>query len=248
MPNVRFECQHKICHRCHPTGRDKSWVSLDAVLNGDILPTVATGFAFSYMDSRPMANADVVKNIGYRAVPLVSIQAAFQHLTANLKKPRNHPARAPRAGDKTSVSYPPGLQPPPGFTKQPEVSTTAHQLNETGEETTTGPGISYLPGLTCTLIDGVPEAADKTSRSSSLSSQGSQSDGTQSEGTQTDDSANENSEHTGAHSTWLPVEDTEEVRFFPDDATLDGVEGVALTEEAAEDGTPDVVAYPTYTP
>ncbi|KAK3301648.1 uncharacterized protein B0T15DRAFT_405376 [Chaetomium strumarium] len=76
MPWVRqetHECQHVVCHQCYPRGREKSWVSLNGVLNGDILPTVATGFSFSYSGSRPCADANVVRNIGCRAVPLVRI-------------------------------------------------------------------------------------------------------------------------------------------------------------------------------
>ena len=71
MPDGSFECQHKVCHRCHSIGRDKSWVSLNGVLEGDILPNVAVGFSFSYMGIRPCTDANVVKNIGYQPVPLV---------------------------------------------------------------------------------------------------------------------------------------------------------------------------------
>ncbi|KAK4177261.1 hypothetical protein QBC36DRAFT_372003 [Triangularia setosa] len=72
MPDPKFECQHKVCHRCHPIGRQKSWVSLDGVLNGDIPPTVATGYSFSQVRMRPCVDAEIVKNLGYRPVPLVS--------------------------------------------------------------------------------------------------------------------------------------------------------------------------------
>lgn len=72
MPDPKYECQHKVCHRCHSIGRQKSWVSLDGVLNGDIPPTVATGYSFSQVKMRPCVDVETVKNLGCRPVPLVS--------------------------------------------------------------------------------------------------------------------------------------------------------------------------------
>ncbi|KAK4232178.1 hypothetical protein QBC38DRAFT_439473 [Podospora fimiseda] len=77
VPNHQQECQYKVCHRCHPVGREKSWVSLNGVLNGDVLPHIATGFSFSYIGTRPCADVEIVKNLGCRPVPL----------------PRDHPGR-----------------------------------------------------------------------------------------------------------------------------------------------------------
>ncbi|KAK4237288.1 hypothetical protein C8A03DRAFT_16167 [Achaetomium macrosporum] len=74
MPWVRrekYECQYMICHHCYSRAKEKSWVSLNGVLNGDILPSVATGFSFSYSGSRPCADVNVVRDIGCWAVPLV---------------------------------------------------------------------------------------------------------------------------------------------------------------------------------
>ncbi|AEO69557.1 uncharacterized protein THITE_2012147, partial [Thermothielavioides terrestris NRRL 8126] len=71
VPDWRFECQYRVCHRCRPDSRQKSWLSLDAVLNGDILPTVATGFSFSLQGFRPCGDVNVVKTLGCRAIPLV---------------------------------------------------------------------------------------------------------------------------------------------------------------------------------
>ncbi|KAK4152665.1 hypothetical protein C8A00DRAFT_34644 [Chaetomidium leptoderma] len=80
VPGESAECQYKVCHRCYRVGRQKSWVSLDAVLHGDIMPTVATGFSFSFVGTRPVIDAGTVRHIGCRAVPL----------------PRNHPASVER--------------------------------------------------------------------------------------------------------------------------------------------------------
>ncbi|KAK1749374.1 hypothetical protein QBC47DRAFT_395927 [Echria macrotheca] len=77
IPTAEHECQYKACHRCHRYGKDKSWVSLDGILNGDTPPTVATGFSFSHQGSRPVVDPNIAKNLGYRAVPL----------------PRRHPSR-----------------------------------------------------------------------------------------------------------------------------------------------------------
>lgn len=71
VPSPLWECQHKVCQDCHHLGSDKSWLSLNGILNGDIPPHAATGFSFSHMGFRPKADVEVVKNIGYNAVPLV---------------------------------------------------------------------------------------------------------------------------------------------------------------------------------
>jgi len=72
VPNERYECQFMVCHHCYPIGKDKSWVSLDGVLNDDIMPSVATGAGFIKYGGRPFADAEIVREIGCRAVPTVS--------------------------------------------------------------------------------------------------------------------------------------------------------------------------------
>ena len=69
VPDDKAECQHKVCQSCHRVSQEKSWVSLNGVLNGDILPTVATDFAFSFVGSRPIVDVQVAKNLGCRPVP-----------------------------------------------------------------------------------------------------------------------------------------------------------------------------------
>ncbi|KAK1769055.1 hypothetical protein QBC33DRAFT_339582 [Phialemonium atrogriseum] len=70
VPRQGEECQHKVCPSCNITGKDKSWLSLNGIANGVIPPTAVTGFSFSYMKSRPVSDPDIVKNLGYRAVPM----------------------------------------------------------------------------------------------------------------------------------------------------------------------------------
>jgi hypothetical protein len=81
LPDKKHGCNAMACHRCFGLGRQKSWASLDAVMKGDNLPDVATGHSCSPMGARLVANAEIVKNIGFRAVPLVrSSSLAFSGL------------------------------------------------------------------------------------------------------------------------------------------------------------------------
>ncbi|KAH6625073.1 hypothetical protein B0J18DRAFT_201632 [Chaetomium sp. MPI-SDFR-AT-0129] len=73
LPRRDFECQYKACMTCHSIGRQKSWVSLDGVLNGDILPTVATGFSSSPTRRRPVGDAGLIKDLGCSAIPFPRI-------------------------------------------------------------------------------------------------------------------------------------------------------------------------------
>ena len=73
MPDPLYECQYKICHDCYRLGMDKSWISMDAVLRGDVLPSLATGFGFSHQGFRPTADVTMVRELGCRAVPLVCL-------------------------------------------------------------------------------------------------------------------------------------------------------------------------------
>lgn len=71
VPQDKEECQFKCCHNCRPTCQSRSYLSLDGILKDDIPPTAAVGFGFHLQNSRPVMDADIVKNIGYRPVPLV---------------------------------------------------------------------------------------------------------------------------------------------------------------------------------
>jgi hypothetical protein len=74
----RTKCRHSgrenysmTCHRCCGLRRQKSWASLDAVMKGDNLPNDTAGYSFSPMGARLVSDADIVRNIGCRPVPLV---------------------------------------------------------------------------------------------------------------------------------------------------------------------------------
>ncbi|KAK3296312.1 uncharacterized protein B0H64DRAFT_442624 [Chaetomium fimeti] len=68
VPAPKSECQYKVCHSCFKLGYQKTWVSLDSVLKGDVSPTVATGFSFSFNRARPTCDADMVRDIGLNLI------------------------------------------------------------------------------------------------------------------------------------------------------------------------------------
>ncbi|KAK3380409.1 hypothetical protein B0T24DRAFT_615253 [Lasiosphaeria ovina] len=64
VPEGRYECQFKACLGCFRQGIDKSKTGIDAIVEGDISPGLATGFAFSQLGERPVMDARVVANLG----------------------------------------------------------------------------------------------------------------------------------------------------------------------------------------
>ncbi|KAM3510618.1 hypothetical protein MY11210_005748 [Beauveria gryllotalpidicola] len=66
---ARKECLYRICARCRPTCVDRAYISIDAVADGQIPPTAATGFGFHSIAGRPVTDARLVKTIGQRPVP-----------------------------------------------------------------------------------------------------------------------------------------------------------------------------------
>ncbi|KAH8879830.1 hypothetical protein GQ53DRAFT_611165, partial [Thozetella sp. PMI_491] len=70
-PKVGTECSFKVCQVCHRHGRDKTWASLDGVVNGHLSPDLVTGFSFLYSGGRPIHDPKVASNLGCRAVPTV---------------------------------------------------------------------------------------------------------------------------------------------------------------------------------
>ncbi|ATY58297.1 hypothetical protein A9K55_002317 [Cordyceps militaris] len=56
-------------YRKLPTCVDRAYISLDAIANGRIPPTAATGFGFQTIAGRPVTDARIVKAIGQRPLP-----------------------------------------------------------------------------------------------------------------------------------------------------------------------------------
>jgi hypothetical protein len=65
------ECQFKCCHRCRPSCRERSYLSLNAVADGELPATAITGFGFHYQKERPVARVEHVKNLGLRPNPIM---------------------------------------------------------------------------------------------------------------------------------------------------------------------------------
>ncbi|KAJ4392040.1 hypothetical protein N0V93_005661 [Gnomoniopsis smithogilvyi] len=67
MPQIE-ECRTSLCPRCGRAGagEQQSFLNLDGVLKGDIPPSAAVGFGFRALGGRPVANANIVRNLGLR--------------------------------------------------------------------------------------------------------------------------------------------------------------------------------------
>lgn len=65
---LQDECTATLCPSCGRAGagEDLSFLSIDGVLKGDIPPSAAVGYGFRGMGGRPVANANIVKNLGLR--------------------------------------------------------------------------------------------------------------------------------------------------------------------------------------
>ncbi|PSR83749.1 hypothetical protein BD289DRAFT_506445 [Coniella lustricola] len=62
------ECRMTLCPSCGRAGvcEDVSFVNIDGIVAGDIPPTVAVGWGFRPLGSRPVADVGVVRNLGLR--------------------------------------------------------------------------------------------------------------------------------------------------------------------------------------
>ncbi|KAI1801896.1 hypothetical protein F4811DRAFT_555393 [Daldinia bambusicola] len=69
VPNAAQQCRFLCCQRCRPLYEEKSFLSLDGIVKGDIPATAAVGFGFHRHACRPIVHPDEVRNIGLRAVP-----------------------------------------------------------------------------------------------------------------------------------------------------------------------------------
>lgn len=62
------ECKATLCPRCGRggMGEDLAWLSIDGVLKGDIPASAAVGYGFRALGGRPVADANIVRNLGLR--------------------------------------------------------------------------------------------------------------------------------------------------------------------------------------
>ncbi|RDW94732.1 hypothetical protein BP5796_00495 [Coleophoma crateriformis] len=66
------DCQFKCCHACRATCLERSWLSLNAIVNGELPATAIMGYGFHLRvgkHKRPVALNEHVKNIGLRPHP-----------------------------------------------------------------------------------------------------------------------------------------------------------------------------------
>ncbi|KAI0180335.1 hypothetical protein GGR52DRAFT_587902 [Hypoxylon sp. FL1284] len=70
VPSASQQCRFTCCGACRPSAEWRSFLSLDAVVKGEIPPAAATGFGFHYMGCRPTIDPNALVNAGLRAVPL----------------------------------------------------------------------------------------------------------------------------------------------------------------------------------
>ncbi|KAI2630554.1 hypothetical protein GGS21DRAFT_524859 [Xylaria nigripes] len=75
VPRKEEECQAKYCHRCRPSCEPRSYLSLNAIVNGEVPPTAATGFGFHRMRTRPVVDVRVMRYIGLRPIPWPQAQS-----------------------------------------------------------------------------------------------------------------------------------------------------------------------------
>lgn len=70
LKNEAQECKQTLCPACGKgmMGEEVSYIDLDGILKGDIPPTVALGYGFR-KSGRPIADVNVVRDLGLRKVP-----------------------------------------------------------------------------------------------------------------------------------------------------------------------------------
>lgn len=70
LKNETQECKQTLCPACGKgmMGDEVSFLDLDGILKGDIPPTVALGYGFR-KSGRPIADANIMRNIGLRKTP-----------------------------------------------------------------------------------------------------------------------------------------------------------------------------------
>ncbi|KUJ22015.1 uncharacterized protein LY89DRAFT_681353 [Mollisia scopiformis] len=69
LPVLGGECKVKFCHTCKPHSRERSWLSLGGIADGDLPREAIHGFSFRFTGQRTVASARVVANLGLRPNP-----------------------------------------------------------------------------------------------------------------------------------------------------------------------------------
>jgi hypothetical protein len=79
LPILGGECQTKYCHHCWPHGLARSYLSINAVVNGDHPREAVHGLSFLLTRERTVSNARHVANLGLRPNP-TKVGVSFIHI------------------------------------------------------------------------------------------------------------------------------------------------------------------------
>ncbi|KAL2075537.1 hypothetical protein VTL71DRAFT_480 [Oculimacula yallundae] len=93
------ECQFKCCHFCRPSLKERSFLSLNGIADGDIPSTSITGFGFHLLGKRPVALVKHVKNLGLRPNP--PSPSSPQDNNANQDHQPSSPSSSPSTSPKS---------------------------------------------------------------------------------------------------------------------------------------------------
>ncbi|TDZ18747.1 hypothetical protein Cob_v008237 [Colletotrichum orbiculare MAFF 240422] len=69
IPTPNEECKYTLCHSCREPFVQRTYTSLDGVVNGDAPATAVAGFGFHLLKERPVSEANIVANLGLRPAP-----------------------------------------------------------------------------------------------------------------------------------------------------------------------------------
>lgn len=65
-------CEYRVCPWCRPACADRAFLDMDAIADGKLPLTAATGFGFEDIGGRPVVSSEIVKHIGQRGPPETS--------------------------------------------------------------------------------------------------------------------------------------------------------------------------------
>ncbi|KAF4341064.1 hypothetical protein FBEOM_4934 [Fusarium beomiforme] len=109
-------CQYKICQRCRPVCIDRAFLSLNAVADGEIIPTAAAGFGFESLGGRPVIDKDVIRRINEhhprtyignrRMMEMLDEQIARMITNHNQNQPSRTSLRGSASGPRSARQLP----------------------------------------------------------------------------------------------------------------------------------------------
>lgn len=103
LPQIE-ECRINPCTHCgrFGNGEQQTLLSLDGNLSGDIPPSAAVGLGFLSLGGRPVANANIVENLGLRDPATGLLQSQKAKVAATVAS-SSESAQIP--GEGTEISF-----------------------------------------------------------------------------------------------------------------------------------------------